>query len=71
MSFSHSEIAEMNAVAVEIATVDTLSKLFIDNGGDLDKLAAATGSDAGLMHKNMPAGAAELLVLRMNSIESQ
>lgn len=48
-----------DALAVDSAAVDALSKLFTDNAGDIAKLAAATGCDAGLMDKNKPADAAD------------
>ena len=50
-------MAAVETEAVEAAAVETLSKLFTDNGGDIAKLAAATGSDADLMDKNKPADA--------------
>jgi len=48
-----------DALAVDPAAIEALSKLFTDNGGDLGKLAAATGCDAALMDKNKPSDAAD------------
>ena len=46
-----------DALSVDPAAVAALSKLFTDNGGDLAKLAAATGCDAALMTANAPSDA--------------
>jgi len=48
-----------DALAVDAEAVAALSKLFTDNGGDLGKLAAATGCDAALMDANKPSDAAD------------
>jgi len=48
-----------DALALDPAAIEALSKLFNDNGGDIAKLAAATGCDAALMAKYAPADAAD------------
>merc|ERR1712137_1165683 len=50
---------ESDKLAVDPAAVDAMKKLYDDNGGDIDKLAAATGCDKALMEASKPSDAAD------------